>query len=84
MILQISPPLPLKTPKGNGLAYFVIDNGPEHSLQWVVFLDTTGECWTYSNEMIRAQKNITMGRENISPFYEPDGVAIGKQGRKVK
>ena len=62
MIQQINPPLPVQTPRGNGLAHFLIDYGPEHHLMWVVFLDLNGECWTYPNPKIRAQKNITMDR----------------------
>ena len=62
MIVQLNPPMPVVTPKGNGLAHLVIDYGPEHNLLWVVFLDDGGECWTYQNSDIRAQKNITMGR----------------------
>ena len=62
MILQLNPPLPVLTPKGNGVAHMVIDYGPEHNLMWVVFIDDTGECWTYPNMDIRAQKNITLGR----------------------
>lgn len=62
MIQQINPPLPVQTPRGNGLAHFLIDYGPEHHLMWVVFLDSNGECWTYTNPKIRAQKNITLGR----------------------
>ncbi len=62
MILQLNPPLPVITPKGLGIAHMVIDYGPEHNLFWVVFLDATGECWTYSNPDIRAQKNITLKR----------------------
>ena len=61
-IQQLNPPLPVTTPKGNGLAHLVIDYGPEHHLLWVVFLDDSGECWTYPNMDIRAQQNITMGR----------------------
>lgn len=61
-MLQLNPPLPLKTPKGDGLAHFVIDYGPEHDLVWVVFIDRTGECWSFSNSSVRAVKNITMGR----------------------
>jgi hypothetical protein len=61
-IVQLNPPLPLVTPKGEGLAHMVIDYGPEHNLFWVVFIDATGECWTYANPDIRAQKNITLGR----------------------
>ncbi len=62
MISQLNPPLPVTTPKGSGLAHLVIDYGLEHNLFWVVFIDATGECWTYPNPEIRAQKNITLGR----------------------
>jgi hypothetical protein len=62
MILQLNPPIPLDTPKGSALAHMVIDYGPEHNLIWVCFIDSTGECWSYDNTQIRAQKNITMGR----------------------
>ncbi len=61
-VTQLNPPIPLKTPKGNGLAHFVIDYGPEHNLLWTVFIDETGECWTFSNRDIRATDNLTMGR----------------------
>lgn len=62
MILQLNPPIPVETPKGPGMAHLVIDYGIEHNLFWVVFLDATGECWTYANPEIRAQKNVTLGR----------------------
>tara|TARA_B100000131_G_C18002571_1_gene567107 strand:- start:741 stop:983 length:243 start_codon:yes stop_codon:yes gene_type:complete len=62
MITQLDPPLPLITPKGEGYAHFVIDLGIEMHLQWVVFMDDTGECWTYENPEIRMQSNITLGR----------------------
>ena len=65
MILQINPPIPLETPKGRGLAHFVVDYGPEHHLMWTVFLDANGECWTFSNPNVRAIKNITMGRTSV-------------------
>lgn len=76
MILQLDPPFPLYTPRGNALAHFIIDYGAEHSILWVCFIQDTGECWTYSNDKIRAQKNITMGREYTSPFYEANSVAF--------
>ncbi len=62
MILQLNPPLPLQTPKGDGYAHFLIDFGTEYHLQWVVFIDDTGECWTFENPQIRLQPNFTMGR----------------------
>jgi len=61
-ILQLNPPLPLETPKGSALAHFLIDYGPEFNLMWICFNDKNGECWTWQNSDIRAQKNITLGR----------------------
>ena len=79
MILQLNPPIPIFTPKGKGLAHILIDYGIESDIYWVVFQDMTGECWTWSNTDIRAQKNITAGREYISPFYDPNDVAFKKR-----
>ncbi len=62
MILQLNPPIPMSTPKGNGMAWFVADYGIEFDLQWTVVIDETGEIWTYQNPSVRAIKNITMGR----------------------
>ena len=61
MIVQLSPTVPLDTPKGKGFAHFMIDSGQEHHLQWVVFIDETGECWTFQNPEVRLQTNQTMG-----------------------
>ncbi len=78
MITQLSPPIALVTPHGKGLAHLIIDYGYEHNLTWVVFLDHSGECWSFKNPDIRIQKNITHGREYISPFYDPDDVEFKK------
>lgn len=61
-VIQLDPPIPLDTPKGSALAHALIDYGAEHDLLWICFQDDTGECWTWRNPEIRAQKNITMGR----------------------
>jgi len=61
MMLQLSPPLPVKTPKGKAFAHVLIDLGIEHNLLWVCFQDN-GECWTWANQDIRAQENITLRR----------------------
>ena len=81
MILQLNPPLPLVTPKGPALAHFMIDTGIENDIQWVCFQDTTGECWTWKNSKIRAQKNITQGRDYVSPFYDPEEVKLNSDER---
>lgn len=62
MILQLNPSIPLNTPLGKGYAVALIDYSQEHDLMWVVFQDDTGECWTFRNQEISAQKNITIGR----------------------
>ena len=77
-MIQINPPLPVFTPRGRGLAHFLIDYGYEHHLTWVVFLDSNGECWSFKNPEIRIQSNITHGRSHISPFYNPNDVVIKK------
>jgi hypothetical protein len=64
MMMQLNPPIPLVTPNGKALAQFLIDYGPEFDLLWVCF-EENGECWTWRNQDIRAERNITFGR-NIS------------------
>lgn len=61
-MLQLNPPLPMNTPKGEGFAHFLIDYGPESDLYWTVFITATGEIWTFANREVRASKNITLGR----------------------
>lgn len=61
-MLQLNPSIPLTTPKGDGMANIVIDFGAEHHIQWVVFIDSTGEYWTFDNPDIRLQDNLTKGR----------------------
>lgn len=62
MILEIEKEIWLDTPKGKGIAHFLIDYGIEASIKWVVFIQETGECWTFPNEKVTACKNITLGR----------------------
>ena len=66
MITQLNPAIPLKTPKGDGFAHFLIDYSQEHHLYWVVFINETGECWTFANPEIRIQTNYTLGRNTLS------------------
>jgi hypothetical protein len=66
MIVQLNPPIPLDTPKGSAIAHFIIDYGVEYNLMWVCFNDADGECWTWDNSKVRATKNITVDRTNIS------------------
>ena len=63
MILEIHQLIWLQTPKGQGIAKFLIDYGPESDLYWTVFIQETGEIWTFSNEDVRASQNVTLGRD---------------------
>jgi hypothetical protein len=62
MLTQLNPPLPLHTSRGDGLAHFVIDYGPESDLIWVVFMDKDGACWSVPNPEVRMKFNWSMGR----------------------
>ena len=62
-MLHLNPPIPVRTPDGKGMAHVLIDYGPEYDLLWVVFQDSSSECWTWSNKDIRAQENIIFNRE---------------------
>lgn len=77
MITQLNPPLPLDTPRGSGLAHFVIDYGPEADLLWVVFLDEDGACWSVPNPQVRLARNWSLGRRNADerrPAAEGGGI----------
>ncbi len=63
-MIQLNPPIPMNTPKGEGFAHLMLDYGPESDLYWVVMITTTGEIWTYANRYVRGSKNITLGRTN--------------------
>jgi hypothetical protein len=65
MIQQLDVPLPMITPKGSGLAHFIIDYGIEHNLMFVVFLHENGECWTFDTRNVRMEKNVTIGRLEV-------------------
>ncbi len=58
-MLQLNPPIPMNTPKGEGYADRL---RPESDLYWTVFITETGKIWTFANREVRASKNITLGR----------------------
>jgi hypothetical protein len=80
-MLQLDPPIPLTTPKGEGFAHILIDYGPETDLYWTVFITRTGEVWTYSNPEVRAARNITLGRtQPDSPPRDPRSTPADRSG----
>jgi len=81
-MLQLNPPLPMNTPKGEGFAHFLIDYGPESDLYWTVMITETGEIWTFSNRQVRASKNITLGR--LSPQPPPMASSINEEAATAR
>lgn len=59
-ITQLSPTIPLLTPKGLADAFLLLDYGQEHHLLWVVFLREGGECWTFQNTQVKLEKNESL------------------------
>lgn len=69
-MLQLNPPIPMQTPKGDGLAVMVIDYGPDYDLLWTIAIskgEHAGEIWTYANPHVRAVENVTLGRHVSVP-----------------
>lgn len=83
IVLQLNPPIPMNTPKGEGFAHVLIDYGPESDLYWTVLITETGEIWTYANRYVRAIKNITLGRTNPSVPVGNDASPIPMRPRVV-
>lgn len=67
---RLDPPIWLSTPLGDAEAEFIIDRGPEHHLQFVCWVLKTGECWTFRAPEVRRTTNLTMGRDQVTPFSE--------------
>lgn len=62
-MLQLDPMLPVDVVgKGKGFAFALIDYSQEHHLMFVVALDDSGEIWCVPNMLVRAQKNMSLGR----------------------
>lgn len=84
MITQLNPPLPMKTSKGDGLAHFLIDYGPETALFWVVFMDADGACWTVPNPEVRMSFNWSMGRRKPDDLRKPDEAAAAQPPQRFR
>lgn len=84
MFTQLNPPMPVHVlERGDGLAFGMIDYGPEHNLIWVTAIDATGEIWCAPNPKVRMQKNWTMGRSAPAPSAVPDQHAQAASGDNV-
>ena len=62
IMLQLNPPIPVITEKGEGWAYFLKDESMDHHCVWGVVLDDGGQIWWIENPKIRVGCNWTYGR----------------------
>ncbi len=80
---QLNPPIPVTViDRGEGLAFGVIDYGPEHNLLWVTAIDASGEIWCAPNPKVRMQKNWSMGRGAPNLNAAPDIPELNGSGLK--
>lgn len=65
MILQLNPPIQVKTPLGNGLALFIIDYSININTVWVVRLDDNGTVKHLDSNDIFVRDNPMLGQNKI-------------------
>ena len=52
----------MHTPKGDGIALFMIDYGAEDDILWMVGINETGEIWCVPNYEVRLMANWSYRR----------------------
>lgn len=67
-IERINPPIPVITPRGPGLAIFLIDYGPDLNSVWVVRHDETGDVYHVVSCEIRVCGNEMWNLGDPIPF----------------
>lgn len=82
MFTQLNPPIPLHVlGKGDGLAFGMIDYGPEHNLLWITAINATGEIWCAPNPKVRMQANWSLGRAaNPAVAASKTALATAREG----
>jgi hypothetical protein len=81
---RLDPPIPLETPKGTALAHFLQDCGDERDMLWTCFHED-GQIWTWSNEEVRACRNVTLCRGNPEKPERRDPLAaLADRGRSPR
>ena len=58
--LRLQPSIPMICSRGKGRAIIMLDYSEDHSLYWVIVLDSSGEIWTVRNEDVRVRANETL------------------------
>lgn len=69
VITQLSPPIRVRTPLGDAVAYFLWSE--DRAVYWGVFQDETGEQWWFENYYIRIDPTITDSPHKVTPIEVP-------------
>ena len=51
----------VKTAKGDGYIWYMMDYGPQSDTIYTVIMKETGECWQMCHKDFRVKQNTTMG-----------------------
>lgn len=70
MILQLSPPIWVYTPLGEGLAILIIDYGLDHNTCWVIAMKDSNQIKHFDANSVRYAENPAYG---FSKPELPDG-----------
>ena len=62
MIYEPSNRLEVKTPKGDGVVWYLIDYGHETDTVYTIIINDTGELWQFTHRDIIVKPNITFRR----------------------
>jgi hypothetical protein len=69
VVSRCDPPLPVICPRGAGLAHWRIERGIECETTYEVWITAgphAGEIWEFGQAQLRAQTNVTAGRDAAS------------------
>jgi hypothetical protein len=62
MVYEPSNRLEVKTPKGDGVVWYLIDYGHETDTVYTIIINDTGELWQFTHRDIIVKPNITFRR----------------------
>lgn len=67
-VIRHDPPLMLATPIGDAECDYELDHGVDHPSRYHCWICATGESWTFLQQEVRRNTNITEGRTRLTPF----------------
>lgn len=63
MIYEPTNRIDVKTPKGDGIIWLVIEYGHETDTVYTVIINNTGELWQFTHKDLIVKPNITFKRD---------------------